>query len=69
MIWEIITSLATLVVDLILCLFHGCQVKRIFVGGLSSDSSEEDLRDYFETFGKVSDGNFENNICTKVRHF
>ena len=29
------------------------QVKRIFVGGLSSDSMEEDLREYFEQFGKV----------------
>ena len=32
------------------------QVKRIFVGGLSSDSSDEDLREYFEQFGKVSHG-------------
>jgi len=31
-------------------------VKRIFVGGLSSDSLEEDLREYFEQFGKVREG-------------
>ena len=29
-------------------------VKRIFVGGLSSDTTEEDLKEYFEQFGKVS---------------
>lgn len=28
------------------------KVKRIFVGGLSSDSTEDDLREYFEDFGK-----------------
>ena len=38
----------------LMCYFCVVKVKRIFVGGLSSDSSEEDLRDYFETFGKVS---------------
>ena len=26
------------------------------MGGLSSDSTEEDLREYFEQFGKVRDG-------------
>ena len=31
-------------------------VKRIFVGGLSSDTEEEDLRTYFEQFGDVSRG-------------
>ncbi len=30
------------------------QVKRIFVGGLSADSSDEDLKEYFEQFGRVS---------------
>ena len=30
------------------------QVRRIFVGGLSSDTSEEDMRDFFEQFGEVS---------------
>ena len=29
-------------------------MKRIFVGGLSSDTTEEDLKDYFEQFGAVS---------------
>ena len=29
-------------------------MKRIFVGGLSSDTTEEDLKDYFEQFGVVS---------------
>lgn len=32
------------------------QVKRIFVGGLSSDSSDDDLKEYFEQFGKVCNG-------------
>jgi RNA recognition motif-containing protein len=36
----------------IIC-FH-LQVKRIFVGGLSSESCDEDLKEYFEQFGKVS---------------
>ena len=35
-------------------LFPFSQVKRIFVGGLSSDSTEDDIRKYFEQFGKVS---------------
>jgi RNA-binding protein Musashi len=30
-------------------------VKRIFVGGLSSDTTEEDLKDYFEQFGAVTE--------------
>ncbi len=30
------------------------QVKRIFVGGVSSDSVNDDLKNYFEQFGKVS---------------
>jgi RNA-binding protein Musashi len=30
------------------------RVKRIFVGGLSSDSTEDDIRKYFEQFGKVT---------------
>ena len=29
------------------------QAKRIFVGGVSSDSEELDLKGYFEQFGKV----------------
>lgn len=29
-------------------------MKRIFVGGLSSDSTEDDLENYFEEFGKVN---------------
>lgn len=31
------------------------QTRRIFVGGLSSDSCDEDLREYFNSFGKVAD--------------
>lgn len=31
------------------------KVKRIFVGGLSSESCDEDLKDYFEQFGKVTE--------------
>lgn len=30
-------------------------VKRIFVGGLSSETTEEDMRDYFEMFGEVTE--------------
>ena len=29
-------------------------MKRIFVGGLSAETNEEDLREYFEQFGIVS---------------
>lgn len=32
-------------------------MKRIFVGGLSSDTTEADLKEYFEEFGTVSTGN------------
>ncbi|XP_064391521.1 RNA-binding protein Musashi homolog 1-like [Halichondria panicea] len=31
------------------------KVKRIFVGGVSSDSVNDDLKNYFEQFGKVTD--------------
>ena len=31
------------------------QTKRIFVGGLSSDSTETDLQDYFKEFGTIQD--------------
>lgn len=31
-------------------------VKRIFVGGLSAETNEDDLREYFEQFGIVSVG-------------
>lgn len=31
-------------------------MKRIFVGGLSAETNEEDLREYFEQFGIVSAG-------------
>jgi RNA-binding protein Musashi len=30
-------------------------VKRIFVGGLSSDTTEADMKDYFEEFGEVTE--------------
>jgi len=29
------------------------KTKKIFVGGLASDTKPEDLQSYFETFGKV----------------
>lgn len=32
------------------------KTKKIFVGGLASDTKVEDLQSYFETFGKVSLG-------------
>ena len=39
-------------------------MKRIFVGGLSSDTTEEDLKDYFEQFGAVSIvGCAEEGLC------
>ncbi|KAF6032432.1 hypothetical protein EB796_009246 [Bugula neritina] len=31
------------------------KTKKIFVGGLASDTKEEDLQSYFETFGKVEE--------------
>ena len=31
-------------------------MKRIFVGGLSSDTTETDMKDYFEEFGEVREG-------------
>lgn len=32
----------------------GSSVKKLFVGGLNDDFEEDDLRDYFERFGKVA---------------
>lgn len=32
----------------------GSSVKKVFVGGLNDDFEEEDLREYFEKFGKVT---------------
>ena len=34
--------------------FYFLKVRRIFVGGLSSDTDEEDMKEFFEVFGPVS---------------
>lgn len=41
--------------------------KKVFVGGLPSDHSEEELRKYFEQFGKVDDVEWPFDKQTKAR--
>lgn len=39
------------------------RTKKIFVGGLSATTSLEDVKNYFEQFGSVSDESFFPEIC------
>ena len=31
------------------------RVRKIFVGGVATDLSEEDIRDYFKTYGEIDE--------------
>lgn len=42
-------------------------VKKIFVGGLSPDTPEEKIREYFETFGEVYFTLLKDFVCFEAR--
>ena len=41
-------------IRLVLCLQMVTKTKKIFVGGLSSSTTIDDVKNYFKTFGQVS---------------